>query len=148
MSHEWHKWFPAGSAIQRLADAPFPVFAVAATNGQTKGWVFRTDQVPPVVNGKHGQIGVLVGLGNDGLIKGVLVVESHEDAAWFSRLKPGFYSQFSAKPASRQGVQVDTVTGATVSSRAVIDDVFLSSQTVMALPAVNPLLRLAPAEGH
>ena len=147
LSTEWHKWFGAGHSVQRLEKAPFPVFAVTATNGQVSGWVFRADQVPPVVKGMHGPIGLMVGMGKDGLIKGVHMVENHEDLAYFGRIKPAFYTQFNGKPASRQGVKVDTVTGSTVSSRAIVEDVFLSSQTVMALPEVNPLLQLAPQAG-
>ena len=146
LGHEWHKWFTAGSTLQRLANSPYPVFAVASTEGLTNGWVFRTDQVPPVVNGKRGQIGVVVGLGKDGLIKGVHVVEYHEDPTWFNRIKPAFYAQFNSKPACRPDGKIDTVTGATISSHAIIEDVFLSSQTVMSLPEVNPLLKLMPAK--
>lgn len=146
LNHEWQKWFGAGETLNRLAKTPFPVHAVVTTNGQVLGWVFRTDQVPPVVKGKRGEIGVMVGLGTDGLIKGVQVVETHEDAHWFSRLTPGFYAQFNGKAASRQGVKVDTVSGATVSSHAIVEDVFLSSQTVLSLPEVNPLLKLMPAK--
>lgn len=145
MSREWAKWFVGASSVQKSADAPFPLYAVTAASGQTNGWIFRTDQVPPVVKGKRGQIGVMVGLGRDGLIKGVEVLDQREDAAWFNRLKPGFYAQFAGKSGSRQGVKVDTVSGATVSSRAITEDVFLSCQAVMALPGVSPLLKARPA---
>jgi len=73
------------------------------------------------------------------------VEETREDERWFSRLKTAFYAQFAGKPVGRPNPKVDTVAGATVSSHAIIEDVFLSSQTIMALPEVNPLLKLAPA---
>ena len=63
-----------------------------------------------------------------------------------NRIKPAFYAQFNSKPACRPDGKIDTVTGATISSHAIIEDVFLSSQTVMSLPEVNPLLRLMPVK--
>lgn len=144
LGNEWAKWFAAGSMLQPLDATKGPVFAVCSA-GKTNGWVFRTDRVPPVVNGKHGEIGVLVGIGTDGLIKGVHVVQQHEDQHWFSRLKDGFYRQFPGQPADGSGAKVDTVTGATVSSKAIVDDVFQSARTVLDLPAVRDAMAALPA---
>lgn len=146
LSKEWTKWFAADDTLRRIDGAPYPVYAVTATTGgKTNGWVFRTDQVPPQVKGMGGEIGVMVGLGTDGLIKGVHVEQNHETPRYFSRLTDTFYAQFPGKPAGQANPKVDTVTHSTVSSRAIIQDVFLSSQTVIALPEVNPLLKFAPA---
>lgn len=146
LGSEWGKWFAPDTTLVRLEGAPYPVFAVVASGGKTTGWVFRTDRVPPVVRGKRGEIGVLVGLGTDGLIKGIKVVQQQEDPAWFNRLKAGFYAQFTGRPANGSGPKVDTVATATVSSKAIVDDVFKSSSTVLALPAVKSQLNAAPAQ--
>jgi len=141
LGNEWAPWFASGATLQKVVPAPVPVFAVTSA-GKVCGWVFRTDQVPPAssVNGKHGPITVLVGLGTDGLIKGVRVLQNHEDKAYFSRLQDSFYQQFSGRPANGSDAKVDTVTGATVSSKAIIKSVFESSQTVLAIPAVHALV--------
>ena len=143
---EWAKWFSAGSVLKPVSGAPCPVFAVCSLAGQTNGWVFRTDRVPPAVRGMHGEIGVLVGVGRDSLVKGVHVLETHETPPWFSRLgKAGFFERFLRQRADGTDAKVDTVTGATVSSSAVRKDVFESSKTVLALPAVRALLTPPPA---
>ena len=143
---EWTKWFPSGSTLRPVTDAAFPLFAVCSLAGQTNGWVFRTDRVPPAVRGMHGEIGVLVGVGRDALVKGVHVLETHENPPWFNRLaKAGFYDRFLRQRADGVDAKADTVTGATVSSTAVRKDVFQSSQTVLAVPAVKALLTPPPA---
>jgi len=145
LGNEWTKWFAADMHLHAVDGAPFPVFAVCTSAGKTNGWVFRTDRVPPVVVGKRGEIGVLAAIGTDGLIKGVHVLESHEDAGWFKRLNAAFYQNFTGKPAGSNSLDtIDTITGATYSSKAVIDDVFKSSQSVMDLPAVKAMRTPAP----
>ena len=143
---EWTKWFPYGDTLRPATDAAFPLFAVCSPDGQTNGWVFRTDRVPPVVRGMHGEIGVLVGVGRNALVAGVYVLESHENPAWFNRLAAaGFYDRFLRQRADGVDAKVDTVTGATVSSTAVRNDVFQSSRTVLAVPSVKALLSPPPA---
>jgi hypothetical protein len=144
LGQAWTGWFAPHSTLQRLPGAPFAAFAVCAA-GATNGWVFRTDRVPPAVRGKHGEIGVLVGLGTDGRVKGVQVLQHHEDPAWFGRLKAAFFRQFAGQRADGADVRVDAVTGATVSSKAIIDDVFRSGQTVLAWPQVKALLKAPDA---
>jgi hypothetical protein len=145
LGNEWAKWFAADMRLHAVDGAPFPVFSVCTLAGKTNGWVFRTDRVPPVVIGKRGEIGVLTAIGTDGLIKGVHVLESHENPHWFDRLDAAFYQKFTGKTAGTNSMdKIDTVTGATLSSKAVIGDVFQSSQSVLELPVVKAVLQRAP----
>jgi len=130
------EWF--GEALQvapmTLAETNAAVSEVTC-NGHTAGWVFRTDQVPPVCKGKRGEIAVLVALGTDGRIKGLRVLSHKEDPKYFGRLKAGFFQQFlNQRPDS--DVKIDAVTQATYSSKAIISDVMDGAKLVIALPEV------------
>lgn len=84
-------------------------------------------------NGYNGFIRIIVGIGLDGTIKGVRVLEQYETPGLGARINetrpgekdPWFLRQFAAKPAQtvEVGKDIDAITGATVSSRAVADAV-------------------------
>jgi Na+-translocating ferredoxin:NAD+ oxidoreductase RnfG subunit len=122
------------------------VRAVQDARGATLGWFFRSDQVAPAVRGKRGEIGVLVGISTNGTILGVQVAAHREDAKWFDRIRAPFYAAFTGCSVHGEGKRPDAVTGATVSSAAMIKDVFSSSRTVLALPAVKRHLTAAARE--
>ena len=132
-------WFPALAQRKPLASRP-EVEAVRNLKGELLGWVFSTDQLAPVVRGKRGEIGVWVALGVDGKIRGVKVGRHREDKKWFDRIRDPFYKAFDGRPADGSGGQPDAVTTATVSSRAMIDDVFGACRTVLGLPEVRKQL--------
>ena len=132
-------WFPALAQRKPLASRP-EVEAVRNLKGEVLGWVFSTDQLAPVVRGKRGEIGVWVALGVDGKIRGVKVGRHREDKKWFDRIRDPFYKAFDGRPADGSGGQPDAVTTATVSSRAMIDDVFGACRTVLGLPEVRKQL--------
>jgi len=139
-----HSWFGHSAHSTRLdtADTNVVVSAVIC-DGQTSGWIFRTDQVPPTCKGKRGQIAVLVALGTDAKIKGVTVLDHKEDAPYFKRLKSGFFSQFVDQSADAPRSRFDAVTHATLSSRAIIRDVMEGAKTVLAQPEIAAQLRTA-----
>ena len=56
------------------------------------------------------------------------------------RIRDSFYKAFEGQPADGSGDQPDAVTTATVSSRAMIDDVFGACRTVLGLPEVQAQL--------
>lgn len=132
-------WFPAQAQRRPLVSRP-EVEAVRNLKGAVLGWVFSTDQLAPVVRGKRGEIGVWVALGVDGKIRGVKVGRHREDKKWFDRIRDPFYKAFDGRPADGSGGQPDAVTTATVSSRAMIDDVFGACRTVLGLPEVREQL--------
>jgi len=136
------KWFGPGTTLKPLGTngVEKAVKQVLGADGRVRGWVFRTDEVPPAVKGMRGEIGVLTGLGTDQRITGVEVMAHREDLKWFNMLRAPFYRQFEKLPAKGGDKPVDTVTGATVSSRAIIKDVQSACQTVLALPGVQAAL--------
>jgi len=106
------------------------------SEGKTVGWVFRTDQVPPVCKGKRGEIAVLVALGVDGRIKGLHVQSYKEDKKYFARLTSSFFQQFQNRRADGDTSGIDAVTRATYSSRAIIRDVMEGAKHIASLPEV------------
>lgn len=130
-------WFGKAAQTSHLAlsDASAVVDEVTL-DGHPAGWLFRTDQMPPVCKGKRGQIAVLVAIGTDARIKGLTVLTHKEDPTYFRRLKDSFYHQFENRLVDDGLVKLDAVTKATLSSRAIIRDVMEGSRRVIALPEV------------
>lgn len=117
----------------------------ARVGGKLMGWVFRTDQLPPAVRGKRGEIATWVALGADGKIRGIDVFRHREDPPWFNRLKKSFYRQFEGLSADGSGKAPDTVATATISSKAIVDDVLGACKVVLELPAVKAAVASTPA---
>lgn len=75
--------------------------------------------------GYRSTITVLVGLDEQGVVKGVSVLSQEETPGLGTRVaEPSFLDQFKSKPVekialSSEGGEIDAVTGATISSRAV-----------------------------
>ena len=116
-------------------------------DGKPSGWLFRTDQVPPVCKGKRGQIAVLVAVGTDAHIKGLTVLAHKEDPRYFLRLKKAFFEQFRNQRADEDPAKFDAVTKATFSSRAIIRDVMEGTRTVIAQPEVAAKLLSGKKDG-
>ena len=129
-------WFSGMASRRPLASRP-EVEAVRNLKGEVLGWIFRTDRIEPVVRGKRGEIGVWVALGSGGKIRGVKVGPHREDKPWFDRIKEPFYKAFENRSADGSGGRPDAVTTATISSRAMIEDVFGACRVVLDLPEVR-----------
>jgi len=130
-------WFGTEALCSAITLASTNVVISEVTlNGSTAGWLFRTDQVPPVCKGKRGEIVALVAVGADAHIKGLQVLSHKEDARYFKRLKSAFFEQFLGRCAADLDAKLDAVTHATLSSRAIIRDVMEGARQVTALPEV------------
>lgn len=131
------------------AARPLPLAATNAAvsevvvDGQTAGWVFRTDQVPPACKGKRGEIVLAVAIGTDARIRDLRVVSHREDARYFARLGEAFFRQFREKRADAGTEAVDAVTRATYSSRAIIREVMEGARVVASQPEVAAKVRPA-----
>jgi hypothetical protein len=136
------EWFGAEARVVPLPLAETnSVVEEIRIGSQTAGWVFRTDQVPPVCKGKRGEIAVCVAVGTDARIKGLRVLSHREDARYFGRLKDAFFQQFLNRRADAGTDSLDAVTRATYSSRAIIRDVMEGAQHIVALPEVAAKIR-------
>ena len=117
--------FPGASSFSEKQTRPLPHF-VAYDGTEVIGYVFWTTELEPLERGYDGPIKMLVGLGVDAELKGVLVTEHREPYGYFSVDLPEFSEQFLGKDirdAFRVGDDVDGVSRATItitsSSRAI-----------------------------
>jgi len=84
-------------------------------------------------NGYNGYIRMIVGIDTDGIIKGIKILEQYETPGLGARIveikrgdkEPHFLKQFVGKSAKTVEVKkdIDAITGATISSKAVTDTV-------------------------
>jgi hypothetical protein len=132
------EWFDSDATVQTLTlGATTQAIHVVTLNDATLGWIFRTDKTPPKCKGKHGEIILWVGLGTDGLIKGVRLIDHIEDKKHFSLLTTsGFFEQFFGRRATDNVAVVDTVTSATRSSSAIREEVLLGARHIASQPEV------------
>lgn len=110
--------FEAATAADGIDDA----YAALDASGAVIGYTAQT-----TVNGYGGPIEVIVGMDNEGVITGISVggADFSETAGLGARTKePAFTEQFrELTPPVAHGSDVDAVTAATISSRAVTDAV-------------------------
>ncbi len=87
-------------------------------------------------NGYKGAININVGIQADGTMSGIRIGSNSETAGLGARItEPDFYEQYTGQtPPIHLGEQVQAITGATISSRAVTNGVNL------AFEAVQPML--------
>ncbi len=134
------RWF--GEQARALIIPGSPIFEVVY--GDTSvGFVYRTDEVPPAVKGKRGEISVLVGVDFEKNLKGVNPVKWSEDAKYFEKITPEFIETFIGYNALDNPRVPDAVTGATLSSTAIIQDVILSIDPVFERDEVKTILQKA-----
>ena len=103
------------------------VYIIYNNGGGKIGYAFYAEGI-----GYGGKMVILVGLEDKETIKGIMVVSQYEDHAyWYRLVDSNFFSQFiglkiedcALKRYGGVGGQVDGVTGATISSRAIVDAV-------------------------
>lgn len=111
-------------------------FAKKAVDGIDYFEVFRKKSlagycIKVTANGYSGYIRIMVGINPGGAIEGVRVLEHQETPGLGSKIsetapgekEPAFLRQFKGKPARSVALKknIDTITGATISSKAVTD---------------------------
>src|SRR5262245_56325762 len=94
------KVFPSATAFSPKQTSPVPHF-IAYTGAPgfrtVAGYVFWTTELEPLERGYDGPIKILVGLGLNAKLTGVLVTEHHEPYGYFSVDPPRLFSSLKAK---------------------------------------------------
>ncbi|MHC4974185.1 MAG: 4Fe-4S binding protein [Planctomycetota bacterium] len=96
-------------------------FEVPDGAGNVAGWVFSTEAFAGDVYGYHGPITLALHVGNEGTLRAFRILHSRETPAYLDRLEAWLgelagRNVFAADPFR----DVDTVSGATLSSRAIV----------------------------
>ena len=121
--------FPGAASFSAKQPGPprhFVAYAGDAADRVVAGYVFWTTELEPLERGYDGPIKMLVGVGTDAELTGVLVTEHREPYGYFSVDLPAFANQFLGKDIRdpfRVGSDVDAISRATItitsSSRAI-----------------------------
>jgi len=88
-----------------------------------------TTQMPPKVKAYVDEINTLVVIDRTGTIRGIKIISHRETPAYMIRLlEAGFLDRFRGRKVSpKMAVEIDTVTGASITARAIVDDVAAAS---------------------
>jgi NosR/NirI family nitrous oxide reductase transcriptional regulator len=115
--------FPDAANTQQSSE-PFSHHRALDANGRVIGAVIITDSIPPAVKGYLGEIGSAVGVTVDGRITRAVPVR-HQETAYYMQMiaDSGLWEEMAGLDLSRPFPDIDTVSGATVSSRSIIRDV-------------------------
>jgi hypothetical protein len=114
--------FPGATTVVR--DGEIALTKDAA--GLVVGAAFQTARLPPAVHGYNGEIDALVGLTPDGRIAQVRVRSHAETPYYFAMLGGEFTAAFAGRTPD-EVAGLDAISGATVSSEALRDDVVLGA---------------------
>lgn len=110
---------------------PLDFYRMKDASGGTIGAAFITSLIPPVVVGYRGEIDVLVGIDREGQITGAKILGHRETPEVMRKvLDSNFLRRFVGRKASDDFVGIEAMTGATISSQAIIDDVRTAAQAV------------------
>jgi len=95
----------------------------AKTGGNAAGYVFQVNS-----SGYGGKIQLMVGINGEGAISGITILSHTETPGLGSKAKddPTFAAQFKGLPAETElavGSDIEAITGATITSKAVTDGV-------------------------
>jgi NosR/NirI family nitrous oxide reductase transcriptional regulator len=94
------------------------------TGGKGRALAFVTDQVKPKIKGYVDQVSLLVGLDDTGAVTGVRLLDHKETPSYMkSIVSSGFLEKLTGRKLGPELAEVDAVTGATVTSEAIRQDI-------------------------
>jgi electron transport complex protein RnfG len=120
--------FPVAESFEAVREGAETVF-YKAFDSQKKmlGVVFKASR-----RGYSSDIVTLAGMDNQGVLVGIKVLSQNETPGLGSQAaEPTFLSQFSGKKVDALGTGVDAISGATITSKAIIDSVQETGQRIL-----------------
>lgn len=121
-----------GAASFKHIKAPIDCYRVFDADGNSIGVAVVTTEVPPVLPGYRDEIAVLVGVGETGTITGTTLLAHREDQKHIDTiLSNGFLLRFTGHKADGRWSDIETVTGATISSEAMKEDIRTAASAVL-----------------
>jgi len=120
-----------GSAKYERKMGDVDYYEMQAADGRSVGLAFVTSQVPPEVGGYAGEVDVLVGMDWEGRITGAAIIGHSENREYVDRIvQAGLLGRFVGRRAGEDFGDIEAVTGATITSQAIIDDVRTAAKAV------------------
>lgn len=121
---------PGGVSYEHVI-RPMDFYKIKNSKGDMIGTAFITSNIAPVVSGYGGEIDALVGIDTEGKIASVKII-SHKESPQFIKkiIDSGFLSRFIGRKTSEDFSNIEAVSGATISSQAIIDDVKTAATSV------------------
>ncbi len=117
----------AAKAEKRLHPAPH--WALLSESDALMGIVVDTAEIDPKVNGYGGEISALVALSTEGEILAMEPLRHDETPFYFGMVaQSGFFAKFAGRRIDGGLQGLDAVTGATVTSEAIMRDALMSSR--------------------
>ncbi len=115
--------FPEGAHFNERSE-PLPHHLATDSKGRKTGAVVMTDTLAPTVQGYLGQVGTAVGITSSGRITAVRPFR-HQETPYYMEmiLGSGLLEEMSGIDMGKPFPALDTVSGATITSRALIEDV-------------------------
>ncbi len=115
--------FPNAARTEKSSE-PFFHYRALDTNGKLIGAIIITDSITPAVKGYLDEIGSAVGITVDGKTSLAAPVRHRETPYYMEMVSgSGLWEDMAGLDLSRPFPDIDTVSGATVSSRAIIRDI-------------------------
>ncbi len=128
-SSELKAAFPSVRFDER--NKPFHHWLASGGGDKILGAVFITTELPPDIRGYVGPVSVLVGMDSSGAIKRLVVLSNRETPYYMRRVEQsGFIERVTGRKVTDDLSEVDAVSGATVTSRAIAGDVAGASRVV------------------
>ena len=111
---------------------PLDCYRLFDTQGNPVGAAVITTRVPPEIAGYRDEISILVGINESGVITGTKLLAHEETPEHMGQiLKAGFLERFLNKKVSSDWNNIETITGATISSAAMKEDIHTASLAVL-----------------
>jgi len=119
---------PPGAALARRSGPYGPYYSDRdPAAGRAHALAFLTDQVEPRIRGYSGEISLIVGVDDSGRVSGVRLLEHSETPSYMrSVITSGFLDKLRGRKLGAEIAGVDAVTGATITSVAIRDDILQS----------------------
>ncbi len=122
-----------GAASFEHEISPTDFYRMKDASGRVIGAAFVTSNIPPQVSGYGGELDVLVGIDPSGAITGIKILSHNETPQIMQKLLgSGFLSRFTGHKAGDNFADIEAVSGATISSQAIVDDIKTSAAAVAA----------------
>jgi len=145
VSNLWHYWqrespeptqedlvsvLPGATRFQFHSD-PVSYYQGFFPDGRPAGLAFVTSQVPPKIPGFTSEISILVGMTPTGTISRLEILHQQETPTYFRMvLDSGLLPSFLGVDLKSGFPELDAVSGATISSQAIIQDLTISARAV------------------